>query len=95
MSRLPICAAALAALSLLAAGCAKPVQTTTSTRTAVAAPPPPAIRVAVGPPHAPSVAALATGPGVVGDTSQTAALSAPANSNGTTPSKGVIPPPSR
>jgi hypothetical protein len=90
MSRPPISVASLAALSLLAAGCAKPVQTTTTTRTAVAPPPP-----AVGPPHAPGAPAFATGPGVVGDTSQTAALSAPANSNGTIPSKGVIPPPSR
>ena len=87
--------AALAVLSLLAAGCGKPVQTTTSTRTAVAAPPPPATAVAVGAAHAPGPAALATGPGVVGDTSQTAALSAPANSNGTTPSMGIVPPPSR
>jgi hypothetical protein len=95
MSRTLISCAALAVLSVLAAGCAKPVQTTTTTRSAAAAPPPRAISVAVGTPHAPGAAAFGTGPGVVGDTSQTAALSAPANSNGTTPPKGVIPPPSR
>jgi hypothetical protein len=95
MRRLPISAAALAALSLMAAGCAKPARTTTTTTAAAAAPAPRALSVAVGPPHAAGAAALATGPGVIGDTSQTAALSAPANSNGTTPSRGVIEPPSR
>ncbi len=38
--------------------------------------------------------ALAAAPRT-GDTSQTAALSAPANADGTTPSRGVVPPPSR
>jgi hypothetical protein len=93
MNRLQVCAG-LAALSLLAGGCSKPSQTaTTTTVAAVAAPR--AVSVAVAPPRAADPAALATGPGVTGDTSQTAALSAPANSNGTTPSKGVVPPPSR
>jgi hypothetical protein len=86
--------AALATCALLAAGCAKTGQATTTTTVASAAPSAPA------PPPAPTPAStfdaeLATGPGLVGDTSQTAALSAPANSNGTTPSQGVIPHPSR
>jgi hypothetical protein len=88
--RLPT-ALLLAACSLGVVGCSKPAQTTTATTvtTRAAAPPAPA------PPSGGLSVAMATGPGVIGDTSQTAALSAPANSNGTTPAQGVIPPPSR
>jgi hypothetical protein len=98
MNRSLISAAALAALSLLASGCSKPAPTTTTTTTAAATPPAPASRtisVATGPVYAAGAAAFETGPGVTGDTSQTAALSAPANSNGTTPSTGVVPRPTR
>jgi hypothetical protein len=98
MSRHLISAAVLAAVSLGAAACSKPTETATTTTTTAApaaAPPPHAITVATGPPRAAGPAALANGPGLTGDPSQAAALSAPARSNGTTPSQGVIPPPSR
>lgn len=85
--------AALAA-SVLVTGCGKTLQATTTTKTAVAAPVAVASTTRVMPASRADVA-TAAGPGLVDDTSQTAALSAPANSNGTTPAKGVTLPPSR
>jgi hypothetical protein len=94
-SRIARTALPLAALACVLVGaCAKTGRTTTTTAVASAAP------AVVAPSPAPAPVRtvdpeLGTGPGVIGDTSQTAALSAPANSNGTTPPKGVIPRPSR
>ena len=90
---------ALAVLSLLAAGCSKAAQTTTTTATTAVPPASRAINVTVAQPQAaPVPPPLATGPGVTGetgDTAKTAAVTAPANSNGTIPPHGVDPPPSR
>jgi hypothetical protein len=89
--------AAMAVCVLLAAGCSKQTptpKTTTTTRIATATVPTVTPTVAPKPVDGLETA-MATGPGIVGDTSQTAALSAPANTNGTTPSRGVAPPPSR
>jgi hypothetical protein len=87
---LPIVSAACA---LLLAACARTGETTSTTTVATAAAPPPAQAT---PTPASSVdPELGTGPGVAGDASQTAALSAPANSNGTTPPTGIVPKPDR
>ena len=80
-------------LSLLALGCSKSVQTTTTTTTAAGSPPRGLNGGAPRRLHAPRrIAAFANGPGVVGDTSQTAALSAPAKRTATPTSPGVAPP---
>ncbi len=84
-------AAAICALGLLSAGCSKKdgVQTTTTTTTATTAAAPATVRA----PAVTGAITPATATGPAGELGQTAAVSPPANSNGTTPpSPGVGPP---
>ena len=80
-------AVAFAACTLLVTSCGETSQTTTTTTASASASTAPAAPIRPADPT--------TGPGAVDDTAQTAALSPPANSNGTTPARGVSLPPSR